>query len=238
MGSNQPPERFPPDLPPPATQRGARNDAAPVLPYSARWATGSRLTAMAIVLLLIAAALAKRSFRAPAAELAGAGVASISTGANERREVRLGDDAVVTLAADSRIRYAVTKTRTEVELLGAAEFKVDHSLFREFDVRARNAQVLDLGTEFIVRAYYDDSAVIAAVHSGIVAVADIHHQAQPERLGSGAVRLGAGQLVSVFPDGRIGTPLRYTVAQYSSLLHHRAGTGNPIVRQTHPPPAP
>jgi ferric-dicitrate binding protein FerR (iron transport regulator) len=185
---------------------------------------------MAVILLLIAAGLARRSFRAPPAGLATANLSTISTGSNERREVRLGDDAVVTLAADSRIRYGVTTSRTEVELAGAAQFTVVRSHIREFEVRARNAHVLDLGSDFIVRAYDGDSAVIVAVHSGVVAINDVHHQTRPKRPAVGAIRVDAGQLISLFPDGRISPPVRFTDAQYSSLMLSSAGARDSIVK--------
>jgi ferric-dicitrate binding protein FerR (iron transport regulator) len=184
---------------------------------------------MAVILLLIAAGLARRSFRAPPADLATANLSTISTGSNERREIRLGDDAVVTLAANSRIRYGVTTTRTEVELAGAAQFTVVRSHIREFEVRARNAHV-DLGSDFIVRAYDGDSAVIVAVHSGVVAINDVHHQTRPKRPAVGAVRVDAGQLISLFPDGRISPPVRFTDAQYSSLMLSSAGARDSIVK--------
>lgn len=220
MGSNQPSERSP--APPASTDPGppsaARNTSgsSPIPPYSARWATGSRLTGIAIVLLLVAGVLVRKSFKAPPGSLSSAKVSTISTGPNERREVRLGDDAVATLAGDSRIRYAVTKTRTEVELTGAAQFDVARSLNREFDVRAGNAHVIGAGTAFIVRAYDGENAVVVGVRSGNVTLGDAQNRSQNRH--AAAVKVAEGQIVSVSRDGRIGTATFATEAQYMALL--------------------
>ena len=139
MGSNQSPEHS-------GTARGEQP------PFSARWATGKRLVVAAIILISIAGLFTAKMLREPPGVISAAPRLNLSTNPGEIREIRLGDDAVVTLGGDSRIRYAVTAARTEVELAGVAHFKVAHSLIRVFEVRARNARVIDVGTDFIVRS--------------------------------------------------------------------------------------
>ncbi|CAN5424695.1 hypothetical protein BH09GEM1_BH09GEM1_40360 [soil metagenome] len=87
----------------------------------------------------------------------------VTTPAGGRATLRLEDSTVVTLGPSTTLRYALTTSRRNVELEGLANFRVTHDVARTFRVRARNAVTTDLGTEFAVRAYRSDSAVVVAV---------------------------------------------------------------------------
>ncbi len=171
-------------------------------PFSAKWATGGRLATIAVVLVIVAAGLTARTFRQPPSVLSSAPLVSVRTGPTERREIRIGDNAVAMLESNSRIRYLVTRTRTDVTLTGIARFKVAHSMIRVFDVRARNAHIVDLGTDFIVRASDADTVVTVEVAAGRVALNDLRSEARPERRRGTSVEVSAGQSAILLPDGR------------------------------------
>ncbi|MDQ2664998.1 MAG: FecR domain-containing protein [Gemmatimonadota bacterium] len=96
----------------------------------------------------------------------------VSTPAGGRATLRLEDSTVVTLGPSTTLRYALTLSRRDVALDGLADFRVTHDAARPFRVRARNAVTTDIGTEFVVRAYGSDSAVMVAVTAGAVRLAD------------------------------------------------------------------
>jgi transmembrane sensor len=147
--------------------------------------------AAAAATLVIAAALGSRaSHREPA--LAAAIEQVATTGVGERLTVHLDDSSRVTLGPRSTLRYAVSGVRREVRLDGIADFTVSHDATRPFVVRAKNAVVVDVGTEFVVRAYAADSTVEVAVTSGIVALSGT---ATP------SIELRAGDAGRVTADG-------------------------------------
>jgi transmembrane sensor len=148
-----------------------RTSAAP------RWAWGSLIAATVLVAVttgVFAARHAEVSRPSVGGELAG----SASTAAGKRTVVRLPDSSVVTLGPASTIRYVLGPARREIALDGMAEFSVTHDSLRRFTVRAGDAVVTDVGTEFVVRGYRSDSSVRVAVASGIVSLANA---ASPER---------------------------------------------------------
>jgi transmembrane sensor len=112
-----------------------------------------------------------------------------TTGVGERLTIRLADSSVIILGPVSTMRYA---GRT-VALEGIADFNVVHDATRPFRVRAKNAVVTDVGTEFVVRAYAADSGVDVSVTSGIVAVSGG---------ASDSVELRAGDVAFVRANGR------------------------------------
>jgi transmembrane sensor len=116
-----------------------------------------------------------------------------TTGVGERLTIRLGDSSVVTLGPMSTIHYSATG-RSVVLDVGIADFNVLHRATRPFQVRAKNALVTDLGTEFVVRAYSADSGVDVSVTSGEVTVSG----------GAGdSVELRSGDVANVTRDGRV-----------------------------------
>jgi len=96
-----------------------------------------------------------------------------TTRRGQTARVRLSDGSRVTLAPESRLRVPLAfgdGTRA-LELDGEAAFDVAHDAKRSFSVRARGAEVRDLGTKFVVRSYGDRSSVYVAVTEGSVSLA-------------------------------------------------------------------
>ena len=114
------------------------------------------------------------------------------TAPRERAELLLSDGTHVRLAPGSRLRVGADFgfDRRDVQLDGLAYFDVKHDRRRPFTVFARNASAVDIGTQFVVRAYAEDSVVQVAVRSGAVVF-------------SGVGRLLAGDLGQLKPDGRV-----------------------------------
>ena len=117
-----------------------------------------------------------------------------TTGVGERLTIRLADSSVVTIGPVSTIRYSISATGRSVAVDGIADFNVVHDATRPFRVRAKNAVVTDVGTEFVVRAYAADSGVDVSVTSGVVAVSGG---------ASDSVELRAGQVAFVTANGRV-----------------------------------
>jgi ferric-dicitrate binding protein FerR (iron transport regulator) len=132
-----------------------------------------------------------------------------ATAAGERLNVTLVDGTQFALAPASRIRVPVTygQVTRDVELEGEAFFRVVHDDARPFHVRARNADALDVGTAFDVRAYLGDTTVRLAVVEGRVAVRDTMRAVA-------GVGLGAGDLATVSGHGQIGTARNVDLAPY------------------------
>ncbi len=90
----------------------------------------------------------------------------------EHATVQLVDGTQVVLGPGSRLRYSALsddEART-VEVSGAAYFTVAHDPRRPFTVLAADAAIQELGTQFSVVAYDDDSAVAVVVADGRVAM--------------------------------------------------------------------
>jgi transmembrane sensor len=97
------------------------------------------------------------------------------TAPRERAELLLSDGTRIRLAPASQLRVAADFgiDRRDVYLDGLAYFDVSHDPRRPFTVFARNASTLDLGTQFVVRAYAEDSAVQVVVRSGAVVLSGV-----------------------------------------------------------------
>lgn len=136
-----------------------------------------------------------------------------STAAGERIVIRLADSSVVTLGPASTVRYAIGMSKRDVELVGLADFKVVHDAQRPFVVRAGNAVATDLGTEFVVRAYRDDSLVQVSVTEGAVSLA--------RSGGSSAIELRPGEVghVATTDEPRLDT--RPAARTYAAWLNGR-----------------
>ncbi|MFL5614962.1 MAG: sigma-70 family RNA polymerase sigma factor [Gemmatimonadaceae bacterium] len=115
------------------------------------------------------------------------------SGVSERRRIamtlRWRHD--FTLAPGSQLRVAADfgVDRRSVYLDGLAYFDVLHDARRPFTVLAGNARALDLGTQFVVRAYAEDSAVQVGVRTGNVML-------------SGVGQLRAGDVGQLQSNGR------------------------------------
>ena len=143
--------------------------------------------------------------------------------AGQRSTIELSDGTHVMLNARSRLDVPAGYGRTtrEVELEGEAFFEVNHDEDRPFLVHAGGAVAEDLGTEFVVRAYPEDSSLIVVVASGIVALRPDTDDA------SRGVALSVGQL------GRLDRTGLVTVANDVDLDRYLAWrNGTLAFRQT------
>lgn len=153
-----------------------------------------RYALAAAAVLVIAAALSFGPRALVRHRLAAGNVAPrvYVTAPRERAELVLSDGSHVRLAPGSRLSVDADfgLDHRDVRLDGLAYFDVVHDRRRPFTVFAHNASALDLGTQFVVRAYADDSLVQVAVRSGSVIL-------------SGVGQLLAGDLAQLKPDGRV-----------------------------------
>ena len=136
------------------------------------------VTGIAAVLLAVVATSVLRRERHPSARI-------VSTAAGEHATVHLSDSSVVTLGPASSIQYLFTDTSRVVDVTGLANFQVRHDAHRPFVTRSRNAQAVDIGTEFVVRAYPEDSAIVVSVTSGRIALRTNGSRAAGRELAAG-----------------------------------------------------
>jgi len=116
-----------------------------------------------------------------------------TTGIGEQRTVQLLDGSTVELNARSTIQVRLTSEQRDVTLLeGQALFQVAKDKQRPFVVRAGDAQVRAVGTEFDV--YKKQAATVVTVVEGRVETYD--SQDSP---GTAAIVLSAGEQLTVVP---------------------------------------
>ncbi|MEA3159508.1 MAG: transrane sensor [Gammaproteobacteria bacterium] len=126
---------------------------------------------------------------------------SYSTAIGEQRTVQLMDGSTVELNARSMIRVHLTEHQRDVTLLeGQALFRVAKDELRPFVVRAGDAQVRAVGTEFDV--YKKQSATVVTVVEGRVEAYD-----EADSPGTAAIVLSAGEQLTVLPHV-VGKPTR------------------------------
>lgn len=167
--------------------------------------------------------------RAIVRQRSGAGVRLprvYETAPRERAELLLSDGAHVRLAPASRLRIAADfgLDRRDVYLDGLAYFDVRHDARRPFTVFARNASALDMGTQFFVRAYAEDSAVQVVVRTGAVVL-------------SGVGRLRAGETGQLARDGAArrwrGTSIDSVLAWLDGRLTYRDAPLGRVLQDIH-----
>jgi transmembrane sensor len=118
---------------------------------------------------------------------------SYSTGIGEQRTIALPDGSTVELNARSSVQVHLTGRQRNVTLLeGQALFRVAKDTQRPFVVRAGDAQVRAVGTEFDV--YRKQSETVVTVVEGRVETYD-----ESGRAGEGAIVLSAGERLTVLP---------------------------------------
>ncbi len=116
-----------------------------------------------------------------------------TTGIGEQRTVQLSDGSTVELNARSTIQVHLTELQRDLTLVeGQALFRVAKDKQRPFVVRAGDAQVRAVGTEFDI--YKKQSATVVTVVEGRVETYD-----DVDRPGSAAVVLSAGEQLTVLP---------------------------------------
>ena len=116
-----------------------------------------------------------------------------STGIGEQRTVQLADGSTVELNARSTIQVHLTEQQRDLTLLeGQALFRVAKDKQRPFVVRAGDAQVRAVGTEFDV--YKKPTATVVTVVEGRVETYD-----SSDSPGTAAIVLSAGEQLTVLP---------------------------------------
>jgi transmembrane sensor len=125
------------------------------------------------------------------------------TARGQRGTIVLVDGTRVWLNVDSRLRAGTGygASARDVYLDGEAVFAVEHDQARPFRVHTATGVAEDVGTEFVVQAYPEDSSTSVAVADGVV---ELRAAARPA---DRAVTLGRGQL------GRVDRSAYLTVEQ-------------------------
>ena len=94
---------------------------------------------------------------------------AFETAIGENRNVTLADGSIVSLGGDTRIEVALSKAVRAIELTrGEALFKVAKDSSRPFNVRAGDATIIAVGTEFNVER--DSDRAVVSVTEGRVVV--------------------------------------------------------------------
>jgi transmembrane sensor len=116
-----------------------------------------------------------------------------STGIGEQRTVQLADGSSVELNARSAIQVHLSEHQRDLTLIeGQALFRVAKDKQRPFVVRAGDAQVRAVGTEFDI--YKKQSATVVTVVEGRVETYD-----DADSPGTAAIVLSAGEQLTVLP---------------------------------------
>jgi transmembrane sensor len=140
--------------------------------------------AAAVVLLAVAAVVLLRGVNVGG---------TYTTGIGEQRTVQLSDGSTVELNARSTIEVHLTEHQRDLTLVeGQALFRVAKDKQRPFVVRAGDAQVRAVGTEFDI--YKKQSATVVTVVEGRVETYD-----NADSSGSAAIVLSAGEQLTVVP---------------------------------------
>lgn len=194
---------------------------------SPKWTAVLRIAAALVIAVGAGSVFAvwlrsRQSAHAPAERVA-------ATGAGERATFRLSDGTTVMLGVASTVRYpaAFAPTTRDVTVEGEAYFDVVHDATRPFLVRVGPLVAKDLGTEFTVRLYPEDSGARVVVREGRVAIRQASAGAPEQVVSAGQVgRLERGGTPSVeradigryfaWTEGRLvldGVPLREALPQ-------------------------
>lgn len=139
---------------------------------------------------------------------------SYSTGIGEQRTIALSDGSFVELNVRSRVYVHLTDRQRDVTLLaGQALFRVAKDTQRPFVVRAGDAQVRAVGTEFDV--YKKQGETVVTVVEGRVETYD-----ESGRGGEGAIVLSAGEQLTVMPHS-VPKPTRADPSVATAWLQKR-----------------
>src|ERR1700675_2821842 len=178
---------------------------SPAEPRTRRWPRRAMLAVAALALL---AAVTVRFWGI--IEFGG----SYSTGIGEQRTIQLADGSTVELNARSRVRVHLTDIARDVTLLeGQALFRVARDSRRPFVVRAGDAEVRAVGTEFDV--YRKQSATVVTVLEGRVETYD-----QSGGSGATGILLSAGEQLTVLPH-TVAKPTRTDTVAATAWVQKR-----------------
>ncbi len=188
--------------------------------FVAPWARWEAVAIAAVALIAIAGTLTLSTSRK---DRTVSSVQWTRTGAGETREVRLTDGSLIKLGPMTTLRHASNAGEVNVELRGLAGFEVIHDPKRTFRVYAGAAEVVDIGTSFVVRAYPSDSAATVVVTSGKIALGrrarSVSGQANvsPVELnpGEGGMVLASGAIVT---GHAVGNEISQHLAQLGGRL--------------------
>jgi transmembrane sensor len=166
------------DLPAPAAlpmallERDRYDASVPIGDWKSRLADGKRRRAPRLWARLgVAAALALFALVFAFWETP-ADTKAFETEIGENRSVTLGDGSIIELGGDTRIAVALSKKVRAIELIrGEALFKVAKDSARPFKVRAGDATIIAVGTEFNVER--DSDRAVVSVTEGQVVVKPI-----------------------------------------------------------------
>lgn len=195
-------------------------DITPVVQiFTAPWAHWRTLAIAAVALLAIASAMTIATSRRGTAAAASIEWTETKTGPGETRELKLADGSVIKLGPMTLVRHASRSGAVDVEMHGLAGFEVTHDPKRTFKVRAGDAQVVDIGTSFFIRAYSGDSVAMVVVTSGKVALTALKGAPGP----ASSMELSPGEGGVVLPDGTIipGAPIGAEISTYLGRLDGR-----------------
>ncbi len=105
---------------------------------------------------------------------------AFETEIGENRSVALADGSIISLGGDTRIEVAMSENVRAIELVrGEALFKVAKDSARPFKVRAGDATIIAVGTEFNVER--DSDRAVVSVTEGRVVVKPGHGSAAGRR---------------------------------------------------------
>jgi transmembrane sensor len=128
----------------------------------------------------------------------------------------LADNSVVHLNTDSDVTIRYSPTQRTVSLnSGEAVFEVTHDSARPFQVIAKSAQIIDLGTKFDVRL--NEVATVVTVVEGRV---EVRSSSAAEPRGNG-LQLTPGQQVSVTDGGLPFAPVAVDAERATAWLHRQ-----------------
>lgn len=94
------------------------------------------------------------------------------TSSGEKSIITFSDGSIITLNADSKLRYPVQfdDNKREVYLEGEAFFEVHHDTIHPFIVHSENLSTTDLGTIFDISAYHENKTIAVSLLEGRVKV--------------------------------------------------------------------
>jgi ferric-dicitrate binding protein FerR (iron transport regulator) len=127
----------------------------------------------------------------------------LRSSAGQRSTITLLDESTAQLGAMSTLKVprGFGSAVRGLELDGAARFVVSPDRSPAFQVRARGAAVVATGTEFVARAYEDDTALYVMVREGTVRLHPVAGAASSRSLAAGdAVALDANGTVRELDD--------------------------------------
>lgn len=126
----------------------------------------------AVILLIIGAAIGGHFYTDPTETEKSSSQYLVNTEKGQRANVTLPDGTVVWLNSYTRLSYDVGYggSKRVVSLTGEAFFDVANDKERPFIVKTKGMDVEALGTTFNVKAYNEDTRIVATLFSGSVRV--------------------------------------------------------------------